>query len=187
MDQEIWKDVKGYESLYVVSNMGRVIVLPRERPNYTAKKKVLKLRSDSANKYILVDFNSNGKKETRLAHRIVAEAFILNPECKEQVNHMNGNKQDNRAVNLEWVSRSENAKHFYRTLSNPGSCKGRFGAKHSKSKKILQLDMTTDEVVRIFFGALEVKRELGFDSSSIHKCCKGLLKSVRGFKWKYHE
>lgn len=101
---EIWKDISGFEGLYQVSNLGRVKSLNYRR---TKKEGYLSTPNDGIYNVVVI-----GKK-TRYVHRLVAEAFIPNPDMKQDVNHINCNKSDNRAENLEWVSRSENQAKFY--------------------------------------------------------------------------
>lgn len=98
--KEIWKPVVGFEN-YVVSNLGKVKRNDIELTPYI-----------DATKYSKVGlFNGNGKQKKFLLHRLVAESFISNPENKPEVNHIDGNKQNNCVSNLEWVTRSENVKH----------------------------------------------------------------------------
>lgn len=117
-EQEIWKDISGYEGIYQVSNFGRVKSLERHNVNSVRQLRIVK------EKYLKVFYNlfdyrivslyckSKGAK-THTIHRLVAEAFIPNPENKAQINHINGIRNDNRIENLEWVTPSENTKHSY--------------------------------------------------------------------------
>lgn len=118
MITEKWKDIPGYQGLYRISNYGRVLLLEREwitarwltrhRPKRIAK------QSASTN-YYRVTLTKNGKQKSTDVHRLVAEAFIPNPENKRTVNHKDGNKLNNHISNLEWATYSENAKHAFRT------------------------------------------------------------------------
>jgi len=114
---EEWIGVKGFESLYMVSNLGRVKSLPRSKtmPNgcvcYT-KECILKF---STKHYRSVSLYHDGKRHMRYVHRMVSESFIPNPKNKLQVNHINGNKLDNRVLNLEWATSSENLNHAIAT------------------------------------------------------------------------
>lgn len=104
IENEIWKDVVGYEKLYQVSNLGRV---------KNANDKILK--GGYLNKrYLAVGLTKNGLLKTMTIHRLVAIAFIPNPENKLQVNHKDGVKKNNNANNLEWNTHSENTFHAYK-------------------------------------------------------------------------
>src|SRR5690606_28733657 len=109
--EEVWKDVKGYEGFYQVSNLGRVKSLERHVPNGDNTFRVVKERylktNKKTNEYIKV--NLSGKSFR--VHRLVATAFIGNPNNYPEVNHINGDKTDNNVTNLEWCSSSYNMKH----------------------------------------------------------------------------
>ena len=97
---EIWKEIKGYEDYYLISNKGNVM-----RDNRILKTKF--------NRYAEIHLCVDGKAKKHYIHRLVATAFIPNPHNKLTVNHKNGNKHDNGVSNLEWASYGENAKHAY--------------------------------------------------------------------------
>ena len=101
---EIWKDIKGYEGLYQISNLGRVKSLPRQK----TKGGILKQFSTE---YLVVSMVENGKIKKIKVHRLVAETFIPNPNNLPQVNHIDGNKFNNNMNNLEWVTSKENIIH----------------------------------------------------------------------------
>lgn len=108
--KEEWKAVKGYEGFYEVSNMGRVRSLPRQIKNYRFNGKVLKQFTTNG-EYLRVTLSVYGKPKIVSVHRLVAEAFVPNPQNKETVNHINEIKQDNRAENLEWLTLLENVRY----------------------------------------------------------------------------
>ena len=105
---EVWRDIAGYENLYQVSNLGRVKSL------YNRNGHIMKLYTSDAN-YLYALLSDNGKQKPFSIHRLVAKAFIPNPENKPEVNHINGDKHDNRAENLEWCTRRENITHAFKT------------------------------------------------------------------------
>lgn len=122
MSNEIWKDIEEYEGLYQISSLGNVISLDRyvKRWCYKSNKNVnhfvrgvVKKGWIKDNGYLAVKLHNDGSYKSFYIHRLVAKAFIHNPNNKPQVNHKNGIKDDNRMVNLEWVNNSENLKHSY--------------------------------------------------------------------------
>lgn len=175
---EQWKPIPGYESLYEASCSGNIRSL--------IKGKVKKLRHDSGKNYLLVELFKDKKPKTFLVHRLIASTFY---PCSNshllQVNHKDGNKTNNNISNLEWVTQSQNIKHSYDVLGHIKYAAGKFGILNKKAIPIQQIDRNNGNVIRIFHGAMEVQRELNFDQSSIHKCCKGKIKHFRGYLWKY--
>lgn len=130
---EVWKDVKGYEGLYQVSNFGRIKSLQRIKLYENCihiKKECLLKQSKGSRGYLQVSLAFNKKKKSVLVHRLIANAFIDNFLNKNQINHKNGIKTDNRIQNLEWVTAKENTNHAHQN----GLC--RKGLTHKKSKQI---------------------------------------------------
>ena len=108
MCTEIWKDISGYEGLYQVSNFGRV-----KRFYKTTPPRILK--PGIRRGYSFVELSCSNEGEQRQIHRLVAQAFIPNPESKPQINHIDGCKTNNRIENLEWVTAAENMQHAFAT------------------------------------------------------------------------
>ena len=107
---EIWKDIKGYEGKYQISNLGNVKSLLDKQLN---KREIILKPSLNHKGYLRVYLSKDSKKTTKTIHRLVAETFVPNLESKKTVNHIDGNKINNRADNLEWLSNTENQKHAW--------------------------------------------------------------------------
>ena len=155
---------------------------PREHPQ---KMKQSILRAGYLSVVLYINESEKTLKVCRNVHRLVAETFIPNPENKPCVNHINGNKTDNSIGNLEWVTRSENDLHAFRTklrVAHP-SCLGKFNEEHPKSVPINQLSME-GTFIRQFPSAQEAKRQ-GFHSANISSVIAGRRVSHAGFKWEY--
>lgn len=192
IEGEVWKPVVGYEELYEVSNVGRIKsigIRPTEQtPLWQIKLlKKSKINSQSLNKwgYLGVSLYKNGLCKRFQVHRLVAMAFIPNPENKPQVNHVNGVKTDNVLDNLEWNTHSENLKHAFRIgLKKPTlTGLGRRNNLHYKSTPILQKTLE-GVIVREFPSISEAHRYFG-KQTNIPAALSGKQTQSCGYKWEY--
>ena len=167
MKKEYWKPVVGYEGHYQVSNFGRV-------KSIKFGKEIILKQKQSMDGYYSVNLSKNGIVKTYCVHRLVAEAFIDNPDNLPQVNHKDEDKLNNNVDNLEWCDAKYN--------TNFGTCIERRSKK--KSKTVLQYTLD-GQFVREWLSAKQAEREGGFSSKCISMCCRGKLKTYKGYIWRY--
>lgn len=190
---EIWKDIKGYEGLYQVSNLGNIRSLDtminckgaKNIDKHLRKGRVLKQIVGTTGYYNINLCKNNKKKFTRV-HRLVAQAFIPNLNNLPCINHIDGNKLNNSIENLEWCSYSYNNSEAYRIGLKVNKYKGKFGKEAQFSKPLMQYSLD-DEFIREWENANQVKRELGYCAENIRSVCNGRRKQANGYKWKYKE
>ena len=161
MLEEIWKDIEGYTGLYQVSSWGRV------KNSRTGR--VLKAGKTKKG-YLQLCLCKNGIRKFYSVHRLVAQAFIPNPQNKPEVNHIDEDKENNYFENLEWVTRSENMNH------------GTVILRASKTKSIPIICVETNIE---YYGIRECARQMGLQQSTIGKVLKGELKTTGGYTFKY--
>lgn len=158
--EEIWKDVPGYEGLYQVSNMGRL----KSFKQYSGGQ-ILKL-TNRKGEYIRVVLQGIGKPRKSISlHRLVAENFIPNPNGLPEVNHIDGNRQNNLVCNLEWCSSSYNVRHSIKMHPNQLDGMIMFN-KYGKTEPVLQISKNGD-VLRWFPSCAEAARETGICGRNI--------------------
>jgi hypothetical protein len=168
---EVWKDIEGYEGLYQVSNLGRVKSL--QRSVYHPIKKIQKipekiLISDIRRGYHTVSFCKNGTKKSFLVHRLVAKNFVEKIIEKKEVNHIDGNKQNNNWSNLEWVTSSENQIHAVKNnLQKSGSESSNSKLDDLSVKKIRISDLSYKKLAELY---------------NVSKSCIYLIKKHRTYK-----
>ena len=179
---EIWKDIAGYEGLYQVSNLGRVKSLKKGRWG-TGKERILKPAKDG-NGYLFVKLCKDGNSKMYHIHRLVADAFIPNPDNLPTVDHINRDRTDNRVENLRWASmkmQAENKCEWDRTnqkIAVAKSCKERCSIPVSQYTK-------SGEFVAIYPSTREAERQTGINKGNINSCIKGRYKSDGGYIWRY--
>lgn len=152
---ETFKDIIGYNGVYKISNFGRVY-----NTKYDRFLKPGKLR----NGYLLVVLCNNGVKKCHTVHRLVAEAFLPNPEKLPEVNHKDTNKENNYASNLEW-------------------CDSFYNKQYSSGKAVIQ---KKDGIVLKRFSCIkEAARDTGLNHSGISRCCNGIQNKYHGYEWEF--
>ena len=180
--EEIWEDIKGYEGLYQISNLGNI------KSNYiwTGRMYIYKPHlikpTIAKNGYYRVSLCKEGKTKYRNLHKLIAETFISNPEGYKYINHIDGDKLNNNLKNLEWCTQSHNTKEAFRI----GLHKKYFGADNKRSKKIIQYDLHGN-FIKEWDYMTKITEELGFDYTNISKCCSGVYKKSHGYIWKYKD
>ena len=159
--KEIWKDIPGYNGRYRVSSFGAI------KSSSSGKWKRM---HPSKNRwgYLHLLLSKDGVSKTVCVHRVVADAFIQNQDNKEQVNHIDGDKENNTVSNLEWVTELENHHHSVMVL----------GQDNPKP-------VVCEETGETFFSLREAERKTGIDHSSISDCCKGIAKSAGKKHWRF--
>lgn len=167
---EEWKPIKDFEGFYEVSNFGRVISLPRN--GTISSKRILKHKIDKDG-YHQVTLRKNGTKKYVKVHRLVGETFIENRDNKQQINHLDGNKNNNVVSNLEWCTPQENSLHSVRCLKNVNTT-------FYKPKKIVCV-----ETGEVFNSINDAGRKYRVSPQCIRKCAKGEYNTIKGKHWKF--
>lgn len=192
--KEEWKEVKGYEGLYIVSNMGRIM---------NVKRGTIKAYGMSR-QYKSVTLCKNGKLKTHTVHRIVAEAFIPNPMNKEEIDHIDTNPLNNEVTNLRWCTRSENNLNALTRIHKSQSKRGELNPMHKSrltgerlrikqeadkkraekvSRRVKQ--MSDGEVITTYRNAVEAWEATGVCKENINRCCNGKRKTAGGYVWEF--
>jgi len=176
---EVWKDIKGYEGRYQVSNIGRVKSLERTAPvkngsKRTVRERILKPSPDQDGYLYVILYDDSSKKKKFFVHRLVCEAFHKNPENKPCVNHIDENKANNVVSNLEWCTVTENINYGTRTAKSAKAL----------SKSVGQYT-PNGELVKVWKSTMEVERQLGVSNGNISAVARGKFKTAYGYVWKY--
>lgn len=158
--EEVWRDIPGYEGKYQASSLGRI-----------RGPRTMHTPFQNHNGYLIATLHMGGTKVRTGVHRLVALAFIPNPESKPQINHINGDKTDNRPENLEWATCSENNLHRRRVLNGGG---GR------PKKPVVCIDTGAE-----YPSITEAAEATGAHLTKILSCCKGQRNRAGGLRWAY--
>ena len=185
--KEIWKDVSGYEGIYQVSNCGRVKRVGNYR-NQCAEWKSNRILKPAVknNGYLFCQLCKNNETSHKMIHRLVAEAFIENPDNKPTVNHIDGDRKNNTVQNLEWATYSENNKHSLYELQ-----KFKKGDRYNtRGKPVIQYDKQGKEL-KEYASYREAERVTGIHGIDV--VCRGKRQKGRrqytagGYIWRYKE
>lgn len=179
------KPAPGYEDSYLVTRDGRVFTIPRvatrsDRVSFLVAARERKPVTGK-NGYLSLFLSRNGKKSCVYVHRLVAELFVDGMSSDKEVNHCNGDKTDNRAENLEWVTRSENNAHKYRVLNQSHPMSGVRGAACKYSTPVQGFNLKGEVVVE--FSAMKDAQRAGYKAPAISRCIKS-GKIHRGLRWR---
>ena len=189
---EIWKDVVGYEGMYQVSNLGNIKSLDRvvelkSKNQFTGFTTLRPTKGKNISKvvntkgYYQIALYKNGVMKNKLLHRLIAEAFLPNPENKPTVNHIDGNKLNDNLDNLEWATSKEQQKHARTILG--------FNSVISKQCRQRQIELHQRKVKRsdgVIFNSIK-EASMGDENVRRHitEVCKGKRKSTGGYSWEY--
>ncbi len=165
-DIEIWEDLKGYEGLYKISTFGRIKSI--------AKNKILPQKVQNSG-YLLVWVHNKNVRKACTVHRLVAINFVPNPNNYPQVNHIDGDKYNNKKSNLEWCTQSQNMRHAVST--------GLASLDHL-SLPVLKICILTGAVLARYKSSVNAIKD-GYKNSAISMCLRGTNRTAYGFKWVY--
>jgi hypothetical protein len=189
--QEIWVDVKGYEGLYQISNLGNVKKLKRMMRTKNNKilsyeEIILKPVANSSGYFRVTLIDCCGIKKKHFIHRLVATAFCPRSPRSNVVNHKDNNPANNASCNLEWVTQSENICHAVR--QNRMNFSKEWLAQQNgatRSVPVVGTNLITGE--KVYYSSMAEAEKDGFNDANISACCKGSRKTHNGFRWEYQK
>lgn len=175
--KEIWKDIEEYKDKYQASNYGRI--------KNKRTKQIVSLYIGSHGYYKVGLYYDRKNKPTEV-HRLIAKTFISNPENKKEVNHIDGNKLNNKIDNLEWVTHKENINHAWRTkLFEPvREASKRYGKNNPNAKRVIQYDLSMNKI-KEYDCIVEATKETKIDKTNIGKCCNNIRRTAGGYIWEF--
>lgn len=174
---EIWKDIHGYEKKYQVSNEGRIRSLRYNGGNHIKEM----VPNDNGHGYLSVALcDGGGKRRLCYVHRLVADAFLPNPNNLPQINHIDHDRKNNKADNLEWCSIRYNLMYGTTHTSSIETLR----KTHPSRKAIAQYDLC-GKLIRVFMSQKDVEREIGISASSVSSCCHGRIKQTGGYRFAF--
>lgn len=169
-----WRDIEGFEGQYMVSNTGLVKSLKgkSERIMKTRRKKIIKKDGSSELSYEELVLSNGGVPHSKLVHRLVAQAFIPNPQNKPEVNHLDEDKGNNSVENLEWNTHEENSNHGTKNIRSA----------NKQSMAVIAVD-EHGNIVEIHSSIRSAERLTGFGHSNISACANGKSVMYKGLEW----
>lgn len=188
----MWKTIKNFED-YEVSDLGEIKSLK------FGEEKILKPQKLKSG-YLFVNLSKDGAVYKKTVHRLVAEAFIDNPDIKPCIDHINGNRKDNRSSNLRWCTQKENCNYEIAVKRMSEAHKGKKHTEEQKRKMSeahkgkskphfeKRIDQYTldGEFIKTWKSTMEIERTLGFRHNNISNVCVGKYQQAYGYKWKHH-
>jgi len=184
VSEELWKKTL-VDKHYEVSSYGRVRSCERivrcGAGVRTVRERILTPFIAKTTGYLQVNLS---KRKRYNIHRLVASVFVEKESGCDVVNHLNGEKTDNRACNIEWTTHSGNHKHAFKHLGKRPTYLGKFGRDHATSKAVIATDIITGKE-RYFECALDAAKKHGFESGAISRCCNGLSEFHKGNYWRF--
>lgn len=188
MEQEIIKDIEGYEGLYQITSYGRVISVDRyDRFNRHVGGEMSQCKCGSRRDYKFVRLSKNGKSKQYYTHQLVAKAFIPNPKNKPYVDHIDNDKNNNHVENLRWVTHLENMNNIItrkRMIDESYKYISQAGADNPFSRKIAMYALD-GKLIKVFDSGGQIEKEYGIRSASISRVCLGQRSQTHGYIFKF--
>lgn len=180
---EVWKDIDGFDGKYQISNKGRV-----KRNNNRFYQPEIILKTHLTNGYESVMLRKKGHKYNLYIHRLVATAFVDNPDNRSCVDHIDTNKTNNNYQNLRWCTRKENSNNpltlQHMIEKNPKSMLGKAGHLHPRSKKVGQYGLD-GRLIKVYESMCQASKLTNTNQGNLYSCCVGKRNKCNGFIWRF--
>lgn len=191
---EEWKNIKGWENLYLISNYGRIKSLPKRKNlkngyYFTTNEKILSCVYNKYRGYYAVELKTNNKKQKFYIHRLVAMHYIDNPLNKKEVNHIDMNRKNFNINNLEWCNHYENMHHSIKNgnFIRTEQWKNNLHKSQEKTyKKVVGININDNTDIKIYEKLNGVSKD-GFRPGDVCRCCKNQRNMAGGYYWYYYD